>query len=259
MPDHSSDADPAQSPAQPRTNAPAPHADWRLGGRTVRPWRARLLALALVSLGLGILAGALVQWLWPSPWAAASGTALLWAGMLVPVVWALRRSRPAGLLRFRALDLLYGVALGLLLRLVQGWIAQVGTGVAPFPSYATVDGRLAQTWWLTDVVAVVAIAPLVEEFFFRAVILVAVFTILRRPFGHVAAGISAVVVSAAAFVMLHSLLAPTTTDAVIATALLGAVCASLVMLTGRIWVAVLVHAVFNATYVLLAIVGTFLV
>jgi membrane protease YdiL (CAAX protease family) len=121
-----------------------------------------------------------------------------------------------------------------------------------------VDGRLARTWWFTDVVAVVAIAPVVEEFFFRAVVLVSVFAILRRPFGHVAAGVSAIVVSTAAFVLVHSLLVGQTPDAVIATALLGAACASLVMLTGRIWGAVLVHAVFNATYVLLALVGTFL-
>jgi membrane protease YdiL (CAAX protease family) len=178
--------------------------------------------------------------------------------MLVPVVLALCRSRPAGLFRFRALDVLYGIVLGVLLRVAQGWIAQVGGGAAPFPSYPTIDGEPGASWWLTDVVAVVAIGPVVEEFFFRAVILVSVFTLLRRRFGHVAAGISAVLVSAAAFVMLHSLLVGQTADLVVATALLGAVCASLVMLTGRIWGAVLVHVIYNATYVLLALIGTFL-
>lgn len=268
MPDHSSDAARAATRAEARagrvSSEPAggshrPRTDWRLGGRTVLHWREWLLAAALLSLGIAIVAGTAVEWLWQSPWAAASATALLWVGMLVPIVWALSRSRPAGLLRFRALDLLYGVALGAMLRLVQGSIAPALGGGAAFPSYPLVDGRLSQWWWLTDVVAVVMIAPVIEEFFFRGVILVSLYTVLRRPFGKVAAGTVAVVASAALFVLLHAVAGGMSVDEVVAIAFVGLVCASLVMLTGRIWAAVLVHAVFNATYVALALTGTFLV
>jgi membrane protease YdiL (CAAX protease family) len=151
------------------------------------------------------------------------------------------------------------VAFGTLLRVVQGWIEQTGTGYAAFPSYPLLDGRLSDTWWLTDAVAVVGIGPLVEEFYFRAVILIAVYAILRGTFPRTIAAISAVIVSAALFLLVHGLTPGVPLHGVLATGLLGLVCGSLVMLTGRIWGAVLVHSVFNATYVALALTGTFLV
>ena len=49
---------------------------------------------------LGPIYGTLVTSIWQSPWAAASATALMWLGMLGAIVFALVRSRPAGLLRF---------------------------------------------------------------------------------------------------------------------------------------------------------------
>lgn len=264
MPDHSTDAAPVATRAQLRADRSSgpdtghrPRTDWRLGGRTVFRWREWLLASALISLGVAILAGTLVGWLWQSPWAAASVTALLWAGMLVPVVRAFSLSRPAGLLRLRALDVLYAVVLGGMLRIAQGWIAQVGEGSAGFPSYPLVNGSLGDLWWLTDGLGVVVVAPAIEEFFFRAVILVSMFTILRRPLGTPVAGLIAVVTSAAVFVIVHSMTLGASLDQLVATGLLGLVCGALVMLTGRIWGAVLVHAVFNATFVVLALVGTF--
>jgi membrane protease YdiL (CAAX protease family) len=45
---------------------------------------------------------------------------------------------------------------------------------------------------------------------------------------------------------------------VISLALLGVVGGLLVVLTGRIWPAVLVHIVYNGSYVVLALAGTFL-
>ncbi|MGA1827877.1 hypothetical protein [Microbacterium sp.] len=74
--------------------------DWRLGGRTVHPWRSQVLAVALLGVGLGMLLGTLVTVLVPSS-GGLGATGVLWLGMLVPIVWAFARSRPAGLLRFR--------------------------------------------------------------------------------------------------------------------------------------------------------------
>jgi len=175
--------------------------------------------------------------------------------MLVPVVRAFSLSRPAGLLRFRALDLLYAVVLGGMLRLIQGFVEAAG-GAAGFPAAPTAGGRVPTSWWLTEVLPSVAVAPVVEEFFFRAVLLISIYTILRRGFGAVAAGLAAAVVSTGFFVALHAFTTTASVDGIVATALLGMVCAALVMLTGRIWGAVLLHIVYSSTYVALALVGT---
>jgi len=90
------------------------------------------------------------------------------------------------------------------------------------------------------------------------VVLVSVYTLLRRLVGVVMAGAVAVVVSTALFVLLHSLVGGIGVDEVISLSLLGLVCGALVMLTGRIWPAILVHVVYNGTFVVLALAGTFL-
>lgn len=232
--------------------------DWRLGGSSVRSWRESLLAIALISLGLGVLAGTLVASIWQSPWAAASATALVWLGMLVPVVWALSRSVPIGMLRFRVIDLLYGVVLAGVLRVAQGSIETSLGGSGALPSYPLIDGGLPAGWWFTDAVSVIVIAPVVEEFFFRCVILVVIYCLLRRISGRGVAAFVAVVLSTGLFVVVHALSAGLDAQSVISLTLLGLVCGALVMLTGRIWGAVLVHIFFNASFVALALVGTFL-
>ena len=241
-------------PASGATSLPA---DWRLGGRTVQRWRATVLAVALIGVGLGVVLGTLVTVLLPG-WGGLAATALLWLGMLVPIVWAFTRSRPAGLLRFRFLDLLWGVGLGLILRMVQGWLSVAAGGSGALPSYPSIGGSLPSGFVFSDVLAPVVVAPVIEELFFRAVVLVSVYTLLRRLVGVVMAGAVAVVVSTALFVLLHSLVGGIGVDEVISLSLLGLVCGLLVLLTGRIWPAILVHVVYNGTFVVLALAGTFL-
>lgn len=234
----------------------AARTDWRFGGRTVLRWREGLLGWAWVWLGAGILAGIAVSLIWPGDAGAIVATAVMWAGMLAAIMVAFRRSRPAGLLRLRWVDLLCGLVLGVALRVAQGWLA-AASGTASLPSYPTIAGSLPTGWVFTDVVSVVAIAPLVEEFFFRAVVLITVYSALRRAFGKKIAGVAAFAVSTAAFVLLHSVTPAATVDQVAATVLLGITASMLVLLTGRLWAAVLTHVVFNATFVVLAMVGTF--
>jgi membrane protease YdiL (CAAX protease family) len=216
-----------------------------------------VLAVALIGVGLGVVVGTLVTVLLPSAGGLAA-TAVLWLGMLVPIVWAFTRSRPAGLLRFRFLDLLWGVGLGLILRMVQGWLAVAAGGSGALPSYPSIGGSLPSGFLFADVLAPVVIAPVLEEFFFRAVVLVSVYTLLRRVVGHVMAGSCAIVVSTGVFVLLHSLTGVLGVDEVISLSSLGLVCGLLVVLTGRIWPAVLVHVVYNGSFVVLALAGTFL-
>ena len=66
------------------------------------------------------------------------------------------------------------------LRFTQGFLEIAGTGTAVWPTAGTIDGSLPASFWFDGVLAPVVIAPLLEEFFFRAVLLVAIFTAVRR-------------------------------------------------------------------------------
>ncbi|MEU1972073.1 type II CAAX endopeptidase family protein [Microbacterium sp. NPDC019599] len=245
----------AAETAPPGESAPT---DWRVAERPAKGWSEWLLAGALVSLGLAILAGAVITGLWRSAWAQASASLVLWIGMLLPTVVAFSRARPGGLLRFRPIDLLYGAVLGAGLRIVQGWLAAVLGEGKELPSYPLVDGALPTGWWLTDGFGAAVVSPVVEEFFFRAVVLVSLYLVLRGAVGKLVAAIVALLVSSGLFVVVHGLALSLPLGTVLSLALLASVCGSLVLLTGRIWGAVLVHIVFNASYVALALAGTFL-
>ncbi|WES62848.1 type II CAAX endopeptidase family protein [Microbacter sp. GSS18] len=255
------DAD-AGEPVQPETRRSrardSRRTDWRLGGRTTARWRELVLGVAIVAMGAAVLIGGAADLLLPASVSGIVGTAVLWAAMLGTVVWAFWRSRPAYLLRFSAKDLVWGLGLGIILRTCQGWIDIATGGSGALPSYPTIGGSLPAGWVFADLIAPVAIAPVLEEFFFRAVVLVSLYTILRRPFGKFVAGLAAGLVSAGLFVLGHWMVGATGAGEIIPLALLGVVCAALVLLTGRIWGAVLVHVVYNASFVVLALAGTWL-
>lgn len=217
----------------------------------MRRWNEWLLAIALVCLGVGVLFGAVIDWAWDAPIAPLVGTVIVGVAMIVPIVLAFLRSRPIGFLRFRPLDLLWGVGLGVFVRLVQGLLS----GAEPLPTMATIDGRSSE-WWPIEASGAVVVAPVVEELFFRGVLLVTLFTILRRLVGHTAAGIIAALVSTGLFVMLHALAGEAETEQVIGLALLGFTASGVVLLTGRIWGAILLHAVYNTSFVVLVALGT---
>ena len=232
---------------------------WWHGGSSTARWDSTLLGLGLSFLGLAVVTTAGLPWLLPTSVVFVVTSVVLWAVLLVPVVVAFRRSVPRGLLRFRPIDLLYGIVLGLGLRLVQGLLQTWETGSTPVvPSSPTLDGTLPVGTWAADGVTTVLVGPVVEEFFFRGVLLVAIFTVARRRWDSTAGRFLAVVGSTALFVAAHALLAPLTTDQTAALRLVGLVCGSLVMYTGRLWGAVLVHVVYNGSLLALLVVGTVL-
>ncbi|MGX1701069.1 CPBP family glutamic-type intramembrane protease [Microbacterium sp. NPDC055357] len=257
MADHSSDlavsvsAVTADDP-RPRIRAAA-RTDWRLGGRTVKRWREPLLAVAFGVLAVALLTAAILQWLRPESEVLA--TAIILIAMAGVCVWAFVRSRPAGLLRFRSVDLVYGLGAALLLRLVQGWIDVGLTGYASFPTHPVMGERPRVEAWMLGGLDVL-VEPVVEEFFFRGVILVAVFTLLRRRFGPVAAAAAALLVSAASVALVHLVVPTTEPGGPWAVAALGIVCGLSVLLTGRIWAAVLAHVGFGALGTVLTFVGS---
>lgn len=229
---------------------------WWGGDASVQRWREDVISVALVGMGIGMLLNG-----WLGGWA---GTAGLWAGLLVPVAYAFWRGVPRGLLRFHGFDIVYALSLGVLLRLAQGWLELAFGGTGQWPSYPTLDGSLPESQ-LWETAGVVVAAPLVEELFFRAVVLVGVFVLVRRLVERtdasgravvIVAGSVALAASVALFVFVHVAFMPLPADGVIAIALVGIVCAVLVLTTGRIWGAVLTHIVYNAAGAALAYVGT---
>lgn len=229
--------------------------DWRLGGRSVHKWDFTVLSVALIAAGLGIV-GATAARRIDAAWGVPVSSLVLWAALSSAAVYALIRARPVGLLRLRSIDVLWGVGLGLLLRALDGWLSSANS--TTFPTAATLDGVLPLDWWWKSVVPAGFLAPLVEEFFFRAVLLVTVYQLLRRSVGIPAAGLTALLVSTGTFVLVHAIFDMLPLAGAIQLFAIGAVLSLLVLLTGRIWGAVLVHVVYNVTYLVLVILGTLL-
>lgn len=242
-----------RSAPEPQT-APRRHrrrTDWRQGGRAVSRWDTSVLAAVGIGGGAGVVVAGLVARI-PAPWAPAVSLLVLWAGMLAAVAFAFTRARPAGLLALRPTDLVWGVGVGLALRAAQGFAS--GANSAPFPSSNVKTGE-GPAELLGDALAAGLAGPFVEEFFFRAVLLVALFQLLRRNLGYVAAALTATLVSAGAFICLHAAFASLSLADGLQLFFVGAACAALVVLTGRIWGAVLAHVVYNVTFVLLGLIG----
>lgn len=228
--------------------------DWRSRPRSTSTGDGQLLALALIAAVTGMLLTKILPFA-GSPWATVASLLPLWLGLAAPAALFLARARPKGLLRFRATDVVWGLGLGLALRFVQGVLERAD--LQPFPTAQTVGGPFSIGWWLEQVVPSGVIAPLAEEFFFRAVILVTIYRLLRRQIGAVAAGVVSLLCSAGSFVLLHEAFALLSVAAAVQLFLVGVVCGALVLLTGRVWGAVLVHVVYNVTFIGLAVIGTY--
>ena len=211
----------------------------------------------MLLLGAGILLSTLADRLLGGTLGSALSLAALWGGMLAAIILAFARSRPRMLLRFHPFDLLYGIVLGVILRFTQGFLEIAGTGTAAWPTAGTIDGSLPASFWFDGVLAPVVIAPLLEEFFFRAVLLVAIFTAVRRMTNSRSwAGFAAITVTTLLFIGLHLVFDTYTWWSVATLGLVGIVCAGLVVATARIWGAVLTHIVFNGVAVGMLVVGT---
>lgn len=230
--------------------------DWREGGRTVKPWDETVLAIALVALGLALVAAAVIRGFDPGAAASTVASAVALVGMLVAVVIALMRAKPRPLLRLRAVDLLYGLMFGVTLRLVQGWFAVAAGGSGAFPAFDAAPQGRGDVWLFADAGLLLAVAPVVEELFFRGVLLVTAYSVVRRMAGRVPAVLTAVALSTAAFIAAHAWTSGIAWEAWATPLAVGFVCAALVLATGRIWGAVFVHFAFNLTYAVLALVGT---
>lgn len=229
--------------------------EWRLGGRSARLWDASVFSVCLGALGVG-LTSSLGLKLVASSWAGTLSLLTLWLCLGAAIAFALRRTRPKALLQFRPTDILWGVGMGLLLRVTQGIFS--GANASPFPSVQVGGDGVAPPGTFLSLALPAVAAPLIEEFFFRAVLLVTIFQILRRPVGVISAAITALIGSSGAFLLLHAMYAPLSPLDSAQLFLVGVGCGLVVMLTGRIWGAVLTHFVYNLTFLALILVGTIL-
>jgi len=181
----------------------------------------------------------------------------VWVPLLaaVAVGWY-RHGHDIGL-RFRPLDVVWGLSIGLLARSMAGAVeilgyGHLGTGAVTFGE-TVYDG-----WWLFGALAApVLIAPLVEELFFRGLLLRAVLGTTRTAGGgRVSSSVIAVTVSGLVFALVHTLTAdsPTTVLVVgVSTFAFGVSVAVLAVVTGRLGGPIIAHLTFNAVVIVPAL------
>lgn len=215
-------------------------------------WNGRLLAVCLLVLASGLVGSALAANLGDLR-ATLLSPIVLWIAMLVTVVIALKRGRPGGLLSFRPDDLLWAAVFGLLLRFADGLLSNANA--QQFPQISGAAGIGEPYWWISEALPVAVVGPVLEEFVFRGVILVGLYQVLRRAVGAVTAAFASLLASSGMFALIHSVFSPQDFGTAAAILLVGVSCGSLVLMTGRLWGAVLTHSIYNLTYLLLALIG----
>ena len=222
-------------------------------------WGWKHVLFGLLALLLGVVGQSLVARHTSTPLGAFLADGVLWTVLIVTVAVAYRISVPRRLLAFRGTDVLFGVSAGLGLRFATDALQRSEQGFLAWPQLAQTDGVVPSGWWLGAIVANLIVAPLVEEFFFRGFLLVALYTVFRRITGSPSvAGVAAMLISTAVFLFAQVAAASfsMSVSGVVSVVLLGLVTAGFVLVTGRLWSAVVAHATFNAVWVLLALVGT---
>lgn len=210
--------------------------------------------MALMGMGVGAV-GASATSIVGAGWPPIVSTLFLWLGLAFGIAYAIRLSRPTGLLRFRSIDVLWGVCVGAGLRLLQGLLSGKE---ARFPTVLSLDGGLPQDWLFANALPSALGGPVLEELFFRAVILITVYQLLRRSVGILTAGVTALLASTGTFVILHAVTGSLSLMDALQLFAVGAACSLAVLLTGRIWGAIIAHMFYNITYLVLAVVGTLL-
>lgn len=169
---------------------------------------------------------------------------VFWAPFLVAV--ALSAKRGAWRIRFTPIDLLWGLGLGLLSRAMATLIEM---GVYGHPGVIYLEPLSASPLDLVFFAVVtlgapLLLSPIIEELFFRGVVLDAI----RGASRSAAATVIAVGGSAVIFSLFHTITAqsvPTMVAAGLSTLLFGVLAGALAATTGRLGGAIVAHVVFN--------------
>jgi membrane protease YdiL (CAAX protease family) len=181
--------------------------------------------------------------------------------MIVVLVLVFRRfsrqDRSAALgLRFRPIDLLWGVGIGFIGRSVDAILRLVmvgSTGLGQQPTISAIAAPIAQTVAL-GIIAPVLIAPVLEEIYFRGLIQRSTAALLE-PLGTVTKWTAAVILTSLAFALVHALLLLAQPEeamlAGISTFVFALLAGTVAAATNRLGGAVVGHVVFNGLGVLL--------
>jgi uncharacterized protein len=171
------------------------------------------------------------------------------AATAVAVTVSRRHARDAlGLRSLRVADVVLGLAFGLLARAVVELLAPTAGSLAgPFGAPADLPVVIV------IVAGAVLVSPVVEELFFRGIVLRALQSGCRGPLGRATATGVAVAVSTAAFVSLHLVTAGAAVPIglLAGTVVVGVGCGILSAVTGRLYAPLIAHVVFNLLGVVL--------
>jgi membrane protease YdiL (CAAX protease family) len=192
-------------------------------------------------------------------------TAILGYAVIVAVVVLASRRKGLGTLgadfglRFRPVDVAIGLGVGILAKIVSAAIGAVAITVTGHaPETGNFDLSTSPLWIvLNGFVVAVLIAPVVEELFFRGLVLRAANNrVLRRGGTAKRAAMTATVASALGFALLHLYQSPDVTLLIIlggTTFFLGFINARVTLATGRLGAAIIAHAFFNGSSVVLVL------
>ncbi len=210
--------------------------------------------IATIVIALGFPGGMRIV----GPFSPLGGYVLVWlplvvALLVVLLVPSLRATVPMAVRwSIRPIDLLWGAAAGLLLRIVVSSLEVLGYGGLPATAGNAVPLTTADevVYVVVALLSVILIAPMIEETFFRGLVLPSIIGMLRG------GRWIAVAISAVLFAILHLLAVTTAAQAVVVgvgTLLVGLGAGSLAVLTGRLGPAIVAHVVFNASILALGL------
>lgn len=218
-------------------------------GQLRDPRDLEVLLWLVAGVGGGIfLASCLRQVMWIQKFFPVVPTLGLWLCLVTAIGVTAKYSAIRSLLAFRVVDILLGIALGLILRIVQGYLSNANSN--PFPSLPS--GSYEDNAKLfAFVVATILAGPVVEEIYFRGALMHSISSVLGSRLRLITRRTIAVVLSTSAFVAFHAAFEPVGVASLLQIFLLGATAATLTFITSRIWPAIILHATYNGAYVIL--------
>lgn len=180
----------------------------------------------------------------------------IWIGLALAVVTAFMAKGPAGIYQTRWSDLFWGVAAGAVLRLSQG-IGDLALSVS-FPTLASIGIGADVPAASVSLLKLGIVGPVVEEAFFRGLVVVSLFVWLRGSLGPLVSGVVAALVSGGLFVSLHALLGVGDVRDALQLLAVGLMCSLLLLLSGRLAASIYAHVTYNCSFLVLASMGTLL-
>ena len=190
-----------------------------------------------------------------------------YAAVVAVVVLASRRKGLGSLaadfgLRFRPVDLLFGIAIAVLAKVAAYVIAVLAVSVTNHaPESGNFELSSSPVWIvLNGFFLAVIVAPFVEELFFRGLVLRAANNrVLRRGGTTGRAIVTAIWVSSLSFAALHLYQSPDVTLLIIlggSTLVVGLLNSRITLRTGRLGAAIIAHALYNGSSVVFALLGS---